>query len=184
MLAKTVKSGVEWDTRLPYVLFAYRAPLQASTGESLFFLLYGHDSQLPTELALSPPTSRDSVELDDYKPTMVKTVSETWDMAKQMVEKAQRKQKMHHDRTSKNAGFRVGDRVFVFMPGRKSGPAHKLSCPYKGPYRVTELYPNGAELPLIDRPKSPTIRVALNQVRRFPEPHTRESPSVPTSTPL
>ena len=51
MLAKSVAPGTrEWDDRLPYVLFAYRAALQASTGESPFVLLYGRDPQLPTEV--------------------------------------------------------------------------------------------------------------------------------------
>ena len=58
--------------------------------------------------------------------------------------------------------------MFVFMPGMKSGPAYKLSCPYKGPYRIMGMYPNGAEVVLIDRPKEPTIRVALSRVRRDP----------------
>ena len=38
MLSKTVeKSGRDWDERLPYVLFAYRAAVQQSTQESPFF---------------------------------------------------------------------------------------------------------------------------------------------------
>lgn len=56
MLAKTVqKHGTDWDERLPYVLFAYRASLQESTRESPFFLLYGRDPKLPTEETLTPP---------------------------------------------------------------------------------------------------------------------------------
>ena len=44
MLAKSVVPGTrEWDNRLPYALFAYRAALQASTGESPIFLLYARD---------------------------------------------------------------------------------------------------------------------------------------------
>ena len=39
MIAKSTSDGAEWDTRLPYVLFAYRASLQESTKESPFFLL-------------------------------------------------------------------------------------------------------------------------------------------------
>ena len=50
-----------------------------------------------------------------------------------------------------------------------SGPAPKLACPYKGPYRIVELHPNGAEVLMIDQPKSPAaIRVALNRIRRDP----------------
>ena len=49
MLAKTVeKNGRDWDRHLPYVLFAYRTSVQACTGESLFFLMYGCDVRLPT----------------------------------------------------------------------------------------------------------------------------------------
>ena len=55
MLSKTTDSGEQdWGLKLPFILFAYRATPQASTGESPFFLLYGRDPRLPTEAALSP----------------------------------------------------------------------------------------------------------------------------------
>ena len=61
MLAKTIKKGGrDWDTHLPYLLFAYCNSKQQSTQESLFFLLYGCDSRLPTEAALSPKEKLDS----------------------------------------------------------------------------------------------------------------------------
>lgn len=41
--------GRDWDQRLPYVLFAYRASAQQSTQESPFYLLYGRDARLPME---------------------------------------------------------------------------------------------------------------------------------------
>ena len=44
----------------------------------------------------------------------------------------------------------------------------KLSCPYRGPYRIVELYPNGADLCPVDRPRMKEIRVALNRLRRCP----------------
>ena len=166
MLAKTAKQGSDWDTRLPYALFAYRATVQASTAESPFFLLYGRDPRLPIELALSPPAECYHTHLDDYKSRMIQAMSQAWTQAKKMIGKAQQRQKTQHDRSSKNANFQVGDRVFVFMPGMKTGPAYKLACPYKGPYRVIEIHPNGAEVLLIDRPKEPAIRVALNRVRQ------------------
>lgn len=168
MLAKTVSPEVEWDVQLPYVLFAYRAATQASTGESPFFLLYGRDPRLPTDGVLSPVPHREFVELDTYKTQMMKQMSTAWSHAQKMVRKAQNRQKKQHDKTSRNADFQVGDRVFVYMPGLKSGPAHKLACPYKGPYRIIGVYPNGAEVVLIERPNTTPLRVALNRVRRDP----------------
>ena len=44
MLAKRVeKNGKDWDTHLPFVLFAYQASTQESTKESPFYLMYGWD---------------------------------------------------------------------------------------------------------------------------------------------
>ena len=58
----------------------------------------------------------------------VRAMSEVWMLAWKALAKAQHRQKVQHDKSSKNADFRVGDRVLVFMPGMKSGPAYKLSC--------------------------------------------------------
>ena len=71
MLAKTVeRSGKDRDTRLPYVLFAYRASPQKSTRESPFYLLYGRDPRLPGDVALSPPVHRTEVNINNYKTEM------------------------------------------------------------------------------------------------------------------
>ena len=66
MLAKTVKPGaVDWDECLPYVIFAYRATIQASAGESPSFLLYGQNPQLPIDATLCPPVDRFTIDKDD-----------------------------------------------------------------------------------------------------------------------
>ena len=79
----------DWDARLPYVLFAYRATMQHSTGESPFFLLYGWDPQLPTEAALCPPVVRNLICIDDYKSQMQQALSDAWKLAQQNVKKAE-----------------------------------------------------------------------------------------------
>ena len=45
--------------------------LLASTARSPFFLMYGRDPQLPTELVLSSPVECEYVQSDDYKSKMV-----------------------------------------------------------------------------------------------------------------
>ena len=65
-----------------------------------------------------------------------------------------------HDKHTKNADF--------CMPATKTGPLRKLARPFKGPYRVVVLHPNGADLHLIEKPRSEPIRVALNRLRRCP----------------
>ena len=144
MLAKSVVPGVcEWDEKLPYVLFAYRSTIQFTTGESPFYLLYGRDPQLPTETALCSILAREQVMLDDYKTHMIREMSEAWKKAQKCVQKAQKRQKVQHDKRATPADFNIGERVFVHIPALKSGPAYKLAHPFKGPYRVVENYPNG-----------------------------------------
>ncbi len=169
MLSKTVsKDGKDWDDRLPYVLFMYRTSLQQSTAEAPFFLLYGRDARLPTEVALFPTPTRYPINLDDYKSEMVRLLSGAWELARQSVQKTQRAQKHQHDRKATCPSFAVGDRVFVYMPAAKSGKAHKFARPFKGPYRVLATYNNGVQVRLVDRPTAQPIGVALNRVHRCP----------------
>ena len=170
MLAKTSEEHHhDWDLCLPFVLFAYRCGPQASTMESPFFLLYGRDPRLPTEAALSPPTSRAHYNLDDYKTQAVTRMSDAWQLAQAKIVDAQRRQKTHYDRSAKPSTFRVGDRVFVFNPALKAGKAHKLALPFQGPYRVKTVHETGLDVYPIDRHESTSIRVALDRVRRCPE---------------
>ena len=67
MLAKRVeKNGKDWDTHLPFVLFAYRASTQESTKESPFYLMYGRDPRLPTALEMDN-MSCEEMDVDSYK---------------------------------------------------------------------------------------------------------------------
>ena len=109
------------------------------------------------------------VQLDDYTTQITQQMSEVWQAAQDRLQKAQRKQKQQHDQRASSVDARVGDRVFVYMPSLKSGPAHKLARPFKGPFRVVALHSNGAEVVPVDKPRASPTRVALNRLRWCPE---------------
>ena len=144
MMSKSVAAGVcEWDEKIPYVLFAYRATTQSSTGESPFRLLYGRDPQLPTETTLSPTLPRAQIALDDYMTNLTREMSAAWKLAQEQVQKAQKRQKLQHDKRATTSQFVIGETVFLYVPGLKAGPNYKLARPFKGPYTVVASYPNG-----------------------------------------
>ncbi len=147
MLAKKVEhSRKDWDVHLPYVLFAYRASMQESTGESPFFLLYGRDPRLPSELSLNPLQTRQFVDLDMYQGDVAARLEDAWEMARAHVRKAQKRQKRSYDWTTRQPAFAVGERVFVYMPGAKATKAYKFARAFHGPYRiVTASIPHQSE---------------------------------------
>ena len=89
--------------------------------------------------------------------------------ARTRIKEAQKKQKYQHDKRAKDPQMFEGDRVFVYSPAERCGKAYKFARPFKGPYRVVKMLPSGAELSLIAEPNGPTIRVALNRLRRCPK---------------
>ena len=111
MIAKSCTvSDRDWDTRLPYLLFAYRASAQASTRESPFFLVYGRDARLPTETVLSHVRNPD---IDDYKVDLRANLSLAWRLAAENIQAAQNRQKKYYDRSANEINLKVGDRVMT-----------------------------------------------------------------------
>ena len=171
MLSKSVeRHDRDWDMHLPYLLFAYCVSVQASTKETPFFLLYGRDPRTPTATALSQPTSPYQVDVEDYRTELVSQLSDAWELAHKNIKIAQSKQKLQHDKRSREVNIQKGDRVMVRMPGTVKGKAWKLKRPYHGPYRVLTMTATNVEVVLVDEPTAEPIFVALDRVKPcFPE---------------
>ena len=143
--------------------------MQQSTGESPFYLLYGRDPRLPTDELLDNSEDRRLIDTRDYKEEMSHRFAVAWELARSQVEKAQERQKLFHDKFAKQPDIKVGARVFVYHPAERRDKAYKFSRPFVGPYHVLTLYPNGAEVKLVAKPASKSIRVALNRIRLCPK---------------
>ena len=53
----------------------------------------------------------------------------------------------------------------VYFPSECLGKAYKFSRPFRGPYRVDKMFPNGAEVTSLNGGQAQTIRVALDRVK-------------------
>ena len=137
-------------------------------GKSLPFL-YGRDLCLPTDELLDNSEDHRLIDTRDYKGEMSHRFAVAWELARSQVEKAQERQKLYPDKFAKQPDIKVGDRVFVYHPAERWGKAYKFSRPFVCPYRVLTLYPNGAEVKLVAKPASKSIRVALNRIRLCPK---------------
>ena len=105
------------------------------------------------------------MDLREYGIELHSRMSEAWDLARQNITRAQKRQKAAYDRRSQPASFREGERVFLFRPAEKSGQARKFARPFHGPYRVVEVDSNTAKICRVDKPDEEPILVALERFR-------------------
>ena len=111
MIAKsTDPNGMEWDKKLPLLLFAYCSIVQESTKESPFFMMYGRDLRPPTGSLLDKSPATYSLDVYDYRTELFSTLKKTHALALESIHNAQKKQQKFFDQQSK---LQIGDRIMA-----------------------------------------------------------------------
>ncbi|CAM4593563.1 unnamed protein product [Caretta caretta] len=137
MIRKVVSlDGKNWDTLLPYLMFAIREVPQASTGFSPFELLYRCHPRGILDIAKEiweeePNEGRNII---DHVLQMRERRAWVTPIVREHLEKAQEAQRTHYNRQAKVRQFQPGDRVMVLIPTAES----KLLAQWQGPYEVVE----------------------------------------------
>ncbi|UYV80572.1 hypothetical protein LAZ67_19000747, partial [Cordylochernes scorpioides] len=124
----------DWDSVLPYVIFAYNTAQQGSTRFSPFFLVHARESETLLDVLLP---YEDETSDHDFGGQMVTKAEEARQLARIHILRAQENNKYHYDQVHRSVEYRVGDLVWVFTPVRKSGLSEKLLKKYFGPYKIT-----------------------------------------------
>ncbi|UYV83065.1 hypothetical protein LAZ67_22002076, partial [Cordylochernes scorpioides] len=124
----------DWDSVLPYVIFAYNTAQQGSTRFSPFFLVHGREAETLLDVLLP---YEDETSDHDFGDQMVTKAEEARQLARIHILRAQENNKYHYDQVHRSVEYRVGDLVWVFTPVRKTGLSEKLLKKYFGPYKIT-----------------------------------------------
>ena len=127
----------DWDTYIPYALFAYRTAIQETTKESPFYLLYGRDPRLPIDVSLLP---RDEIftNADDYRAHIVTRLRESKKFAQDNIQLSQQRQELNRNEHAKLPSYEPGQRVWLYTPNNRKGLSSKLVHNWHGPYRIEE----------------------------------------------
>ena len=162
MLAKIVtKGGRDWDELLGPVLLAYRATPHASSGMSPFYLLYGRDPQLPSQLEFQVPVARYPVMETEYGQELARELKQARSVAKQNIDKKQKEQKKYYDQRSKEVELQIGDLVML-----KTERRFKLDRSFKGPFVVKSLTSTNAVIQLKDDDTAELLNVSRQRLSR------------------
>ena len=182
MLRKTATSeGKDWDTLIPYVLFAYREVPQASTGFSPFELLYGRSVRGPLDVVRETweATTKRDPNVVSYVLAMREKLDKMTELVQENLSRAQSYQKTWYDRTARVREFGVGDRVVVLLPTS----THKLRAQWQGPYTIVRKF--GEANYVVDmKDKGKRYRTFhINMLKRWHEPNHPQDRVLYTSTP-
>ena len=129
---------MEWDTLLPYLLFAYREVPQDSTGFSPFELLYGRHIRGP--LSVIRETWEESKVVAQNE-SVLSYILKTRESLRKMSEIAQKlesiskkRQKWYYDRNACKRTLKAGQKVSILLPTS----SNKLLAEWKGPFEILE----------------------------------------------
>jgi hypothetical protein len=133
-----------WVEELPLVLWSLRTTRNRSVGFTPFFLVYGVEAVLPTDIEFDAPR------VVQYTEKQAKEAHEDGvDLLKEAREQAlarsalyQQLLRQYHSRKIRPLMFRERDLVLRLVQNTKG--MHKLSSPWEGPFIVSWVLGNGA----------------------------------------
>jgi len=140
-----------WNKTLDQVLWACRNSPKESTNTTPFRLTYGHDAVLPVEINLQSVRIQRQMEIPtDYYWNMM--LDELVDLdeerlkALEMLTRQKDRVAKAYNKKVKNKTFNVGDLVWkVILPmDRKDRVLGKWSPNWEGPFKITQVFSNGA----------------------------------------
>ena len=133
-MGKRGKCEKDWDTLLPYLLFAYREVPQSSTGFSPFELLYGHTVRGPLDLLSEAwqGNAKGDKSVVSHVLAIRERLEATMKLAGSNLEDAQKRQSNWYDQKAREREFAPDDMVLILLPTSHN----KLMAKWQGPYRV------------------------------------------------
>ena len=134
----------KWVQDLPSILWSLRTTPSRATGCTPFFLVYGSEAVLPTEVThrsrrfqAYDESSSEEGRLDD-----VDRLEEARDIAVLQSAKYQQGLRRYHNRNVRGRAFLVGDLVLRKIQTTQN--RHKLSPIWEGPFIIAEVTRPGA----------------------------------------
>jgi hypothetical protein len=128
-----------WLAELPHVIWGLRTQVSSTTGFSPFFLLYGSEAVLPTDVTFGAPRIKFYEEGEAEQTRRIDLDSLEEQRLAAVMRQARHDQQLrrYHDRNIKETSFNVGDLVLRRI--QKIDGMHQLSAPWEGPFIVTEV---------------------------------------------
>ncbi|XP_066395883.1 uncharacterized protein [Miscanthus floridulus] len=133
------KFSEQWVAELLVVLWSLRMIASQVTGYTPFFMVYGSEAVLPTDLDYRAPRVRayDEQEAKASLEDAIDQLDEAHDVALLYLAKYQQVLCRYHGRHVQGWAFNIEDLVLCLVLSNKN--RHKLSPSWEGPYVIVEV---------------------------------------------
>jgi transposase InsO family protein len=137
------KFGKRWMKELPSVVWSLRTTPSRATGFSPFFLVYGAEAILPTDLEYGSPRTRayDDQSNQTHREDSLDQLEEARDVALLHSAQYQQSLRCYHARGVRPRDFQVGDLVLRLRQDARG--RHKLTPPWEGPFIIAKILKPG-----------------------------------------
>jgi len=168
MLGKVVADHQrDWDTRLSFVMAAYRASRHNSTGYSPNLLTLGREARAPVDVVLDLPDPNGPHETyDSYVEKLQSRMKEAYIHVRQEIGHAAERNKRYYDLRVRPRKYEVGDWVYYFNPRHYKGRQDKWSRKYSGPFLVVAVT-SSVNVIIQRSPKAKKFVVHIDKVKPF-----------------
>jgi hypothetical protein len=131
--------ATRWLAELPHVIWGLRTQVSSAMGFSPFFLVYGSEAILPTDVAFRAPCIQfyEEGEAEQTRRVDLDSLEEQRLVAVMRQARHNQQLQRYHDCNLKETSFNIGDLVLRCI--QKTDGMHKLSAPWEGPFIVTEV---------------------------------------------
>jgi hypothetical protein len=169
---KLNKHGKKWTAELPSVLWSLRTTPSRATGFTPFFLVYGSEAMLSTDVEYGSPRLKvyNEKNNDATREDALDQLEEARDVALLHFARYQQSLQRYHDRHVRRRDLNVGD--LVLRRSQNTKGRHKLTSLWEGPYIIAEvlkpgtyklsnekgeIFTNARHLPTRPRPQKPIV---------------------------
>jgi hypothetical protein len=152
-----LRAAGAWVEELPSVVWGINTTPNRSTKMTPFFMVYGAEAVLPSDIIHDSPRVAAYVETENEK-TRQDSVDLLEENREQALERSaiyQQDLRRYHSRRVKTRTFQEGDLVLRWVQSKEG--MHKLSPPWEGPFIISKKLNNGSYYLVDAREKSETV---------------------------
>ena len=126
---------LDWENQLRKIHMAYNTSVQASTGYTLFFLMFGRQARISVDIMYESPNSSPQT-MNEFAANLRK-MDKAFVLERKYSLTNYLRQNEIYDKKVHGKSYKKGELVWLHSPASCRGASKKLCHPWSGPYKLS-----------------------------------------------